>query len=320
MLLNVAWKLTKNVPRLLAFGAGAGLAWSAVAVDHAMALGPALGGNRLTTDDGEGGSVALYHDESGTGAPVLLVHSVNAAASSYEMRPLFSRLQGERPVWALDLPGFGSSDRTERAYTPELMTRAVVRALHRVGMPAHVVALSLGAEFGARAALERPDLVRSLSFLSPTGFAARSTAMALPPVLLTFPLWSQALYDGVASRASIRFFLSKSFAGPVDELMVDHAYRTAHQPGARHAPLAFLSGNLFTSDAVSRLYAQVTVPTMVLYDRDPFTDFAELPEFIADRSGWSASRIAGTNGLCHWDRPTQTLDALVGHWRAAEAR
>ncbi len=320
MLGKAAWKLTKNLPRMAAFGAGAGIAWSALAVDHAMPLGPALPGIRVTTTDGMGGSVALYSDESGQGTPVLLVHSVNAAASSYEMRPIFSRLQGERPVWAIDLPGFGSSDRTERAYTPELMSGAVVRALERVEVPAHVVALSLGAEFAARAALDRPDLVASLSLISPTGFGARLSGSGLPENVLGFPLWSQAVFDLIASRRSIRFFLSRSFAGPVDEMMVDHAYRTAHQPGARHAPLAFLSGRLFTSDAIPRIYAPVTVPTMVLYDRDAFTDFARLPEFIADRSGWSATRIAGSNGLCHWDHPTATVNALVGHWHEAEAR
>lgn len=315
MIGKLAWRLTKNLPRLAVFGAGAGLAWSAVAVDHSMALGPALPGDQDDVTDASGRSVALYSDTSGSGNPVLLVHSVNAAASSYEMRPLYTRLQTERPVWSLDLPGFGRSDRSDRHYTAELMTSATTAALARIGEPADVVALSLGAEFAARAAIESPGSVRSLSLISPTGFGPRRNRSETVGAALRFPLWSQAVYDGIASRRSIRYFLGKSFTGAVDEMLVDYCYRTAHQPGARHAPLTFLAGDLFSDDAVADLYSKVEVRAQVLYDRDPFSSFITLPQFLADRPEWGATRIARTCGLPHWDEPTETLNALGAFWK-----
>lgn len=318
MLGKLTWKLLKNTPRALMVGAGAGLAWSAMAVNHNMAVGPALPGKRTSHDDGSGGRMTLYHDESGDGSPVLFVHSVNAAASAYEMRPLYTRLQGVRPVWALDLPGYGDSDRGDRTYTPLMMSRAVGHALDHIDEPAHVVALSLGAEFAARAAADEPQQVKSLTLISPTGFGPPRAPASPLGGLLEFPLWSQAIFDGIASRPSIRYFLGKSFAGPVDEMMVDYAYRTSHRPGARFAPIAFLSGKLFAADAVSDLYAMVTSPTLVLYDRDPFTSFTRLPEFLADAEHWDAQRLAGTNGLPHWDKPTETLNALGQFWERVE--
>jgi pimeloyl-ACP methyl ester carboxylesterase len=318
MLGKLTWKLVKNLPRALMIGTGAGLAWSALAVDHNMAVGPALPGSRLTPADGSGGHMTIYGDADGDGDPVLLVHSVNAAASAYEMRPLYSRLQDQRPVWALDLPGYGDSDRGDRAYTPHMMAEAVTQALTHIGRPAHVVALSLGGEFAARAAAEHPEMIRSLALISPTGFGRPRGDNSPLSGLLEFPLWSQAIYDGITSRPSIRYFLSKSFAGPVDELMVDYAYRTSHRPGARFAPVAFLTGRLFSPDAASELYPMVTSPTLVLYDRDPFTSFARLPEFLAGAEQWEAERIAGTNGLPHWDKPTETMNALLGFWERHE--
>lgn len=262
--------------------------------------------------------MALYRSDRAEGTPVLLVHSVNAAASSYEMRPLYTRLEAERPVWALDLPGFGESDRGERPYTPRMMGLAIGKALERIDHPAHVVALSLGCEFAARAAIDRPDLVKSLGFLSPTGFGEPRRLSPALTGLLRFPLWSQAVYDGIASRASIRYFLNQSFAGPVDEMMLDYAYRSAHQPGGRYAPIEFLVGGLFTPTAVETLYSQVKAPTCVLYDKDAFTGFDRLPEFLAGRDGWTATRIENTNGLPHWDKPTETLSTLAAHWAASE--
>ncbi|HEX7098840.1 MAG TPA: alpha/beta fold hydrolase [Acidimicrobiia bacterium] len=318
MLGRLIWKLVKNVPRMATVAAGAGIAWSAIGVDHNMPLKPALPGLKVHHPDGSGGQMALYHDDSGEGSPVLLVHSVNAAASSYEMRPLFTRLMGERPVWALDLPGFGFSDRGDRPYSPRMMGLAIDQALERIGQPAHVVALSLGCEFAARAASDRPDMVRSLSFLSPTGFGGRVNQGPSFGTLLRFPLWSQAVFDGIASRSSIRYYLAKSFVGPVDEMLVEYAYRSAHQPGARYAAIAFLSGDLHTLTVVDSLYASLEVPTLVVYNTDPFSGFERLPEFLAGREGWDAVQMPGTNGLPHWDKPNETLEALRRHWEANE--
>jgi len=318
MLGKLIWKAVKNVPRAATVAAGAGIAWSAIGVDHNMAIQPALPGLKLHHPDGSGGQIALYHDDSGEGSPVLLVHSVNAAASSYEMRPLFTRLQGERPVWALDLPGFGFSDRGDRPYSPRMMGLAIDQALSRIGQPTHVVALSLGCEFAARAANDRPDLVRSLSFLSPTGFGGAVNRGPQFGTLLRFPLWSQAVFDAIASRPSIRYYLGKTFVGPIDEMLVEYSYRSAHQPGARHAAIAFLSGDLHTLTVVDSLYASLRVPTLVIYNTDPFSSFERLPEFIAGRDGWDAVQIAGTNGLPHWDKPSETLEALRRHWETAE--
>lgn len=318
MLGKMIWGMAKNVPRLVTVAAGAGIAWSAIGVDHNMPLKPALPGTRVHQPDGSGGQIALYNDDAGTGDPVLLIHSVNAAASSYEMRPLFTRLQGERPVWASDLPGFGFSDRGDRPYSPRMMGLSVGQALERIGRPAHVVALSLGCEFAARAANDRPDLVRSLAFLSPTGFGGRVNRDPSFGTLLRFPLWSQAVFDGIASRSSIRYYLGKTFVGPVDEMYVDYAYRSAHQPGARHAAIAFLSGDLHTLTVVDSLYASLEVPTLVLYNTDPFSGFERLPEFLAGREGWTAVQITETNGLPHWDKPNETLESLRRHWQANE--
>ena len=38
--------------------------------------------------------------------PLLLLHSINASASAYEVKPLFEHYRQQRPVYAPDLPGF----------------------------------------------------------------------------------------------------------------------------------------------------------------------------------------------------------------------
>ncbi|GAB4204505.1 MAG: hypothetical protein OHK0022_29750 [Roseiflexaceae bacterium] len=65
---------------------------------------------------------------AGQGSPLLLIHSINAA-SAYEVRPIFEHFQASRRVYALGLPGFGFSERSNRDYTPRLFTDALLDML-----------------------------------------------------------------------------------------------------------------------------------------------------------------------------------------------
>ncbi|PQJ97667.1 alpha/beta fold hydrolase [Chromatium okenii] len=83
------------------------------------------------------------------------------------MKPLFEHYRAQRPVYALDLPGFGHSDRSKRRYSPELFAGVIAEFLEQVvKVPADVAAFSLGCEFAARATLQQPTLVTSLTLLS----------------------------------------------------------------------------------------------------------------------------------------------------------
>jgi len=268
--------------------------------------------------------MVYYAATAAPGRPLLLIHSINAAPSSYEVKPLFERYRDERPVYSLDLPGFGLSDRAQRVYSADLFAEAIVDCLATLpGAPADVIALSLSAEFAARATLARPELVRSLALISPTGFGARPLPSARigrgMHRLLRLPGLGSGLFRLLASRRSIRYFLDRSFTGSAPDDLVDYAWETARQPGAWHAPLAFLSMQLFTPDAIETLYRHLTeLPVLAIADRDPYIDFDRLPAFAATRANWLYQRLAPHLGLPHWERPTETCTALEQFWATAD--
>ena len=103
----------------------------------------------------EFGQLSYYSTGPGQGRPLVLIHSINAAPSAYEMKPLFDHYRSERPVLAPDLPGFGFSDRPDIPTHPDVFVKALVEFLRQVVVqPADLVALSLGGEFAARVASE----------------------------------------------------------------------------------------------------------------------------------------------------------------------
>ena len=206
--------------------------------------------------------------------PLLLVHSVNAASTAYEVRPLFEHYRASRPTYAFDLPGFGHSDRSARDYSPRLMTDAlhlVTREIRRRhgGRPIDALAVSLSSEFLARAASEEPSAFRSIALVSPTGFAEEKRRTGPPestrfvPGLyraLTVSLWDDALYDTLTRPRVIRYFLERTWGGKnIDEGMWAYDILTARQPGAKNAPFYFLAAKLFSND-VNTLYESLGQP------------------------------------------------------------
>ncbi|GAB5414609.1 MAG: alpha/beta fold hydrolase [Congregibacter sp.] len=286
-------------------------------------LPPAVAANELSWELPTGGHTLCYHRE-GVGRPLLLLHSINAAPSAYEMSPFFnsSALDTGRPIYAPDLPGFGRSNREDREYSPEFFAQCIAEMLDEIGAneagAADVLALSTTAEFAARAALMAPSRIKSLVLVSPTGLSRRrdsaSNMGARVHRILRAPLLGAGLFKALRSRASIRYFLNMGFRDKAPEDMVDYAYLTTRQPGASHAPFYFLSGQFFAPDAVGDLYLPLQTRVLVLYDKDPNISFNFLDTVLAEGSDWRAVRIPGTLGLPHFDAPDLTRAALDEFW------
>ncbi len=217
------------------------------------ALPAAVSGERFEFDS-PAGRIAAY--VAGNGAPLLLVHSINAAASAAEVRPLHEHCRATRTVFSIDLPGYGHAERRDRRYSPRLMTDALHAMLaqirQRCGDAAvDALALSLSCEFLARAAVEAPTRLRRLALVSPTGFSG-TRAWREPPLstrrqaglhaFLRGPggLWGGALFRTLTRPAVIRYFLRRTWGSQdIDEDAVA-LQRAQHAPTRRRARAAGL--------------------------------------------------------------------------------
>ena len=271
------------------------------------------------------GQLSYYVAGPSEAPPLLLLHAVNAAASAYEVKPLFDHYRASRRVYAVELPGFGFSARSDREYTPRLMTDAVIAFVAEIRRqhgetPVDALAVSLSSEFLARAAVERPGSFRTLALVSPTGFSGATPRDGPPgshrgmPLLhgfLTFPLWSRGFWYLLNSRISARYFLEKTWGSEnIDEGLWRYDYLTAHQPGAWHAPYRFVSGYLFSGD-IGRIYDALKVPVWLTHGvRGDFVDYRKT-ETVAGRSNWTV-RVFETGALVYFEE----LDAFTRDYDA----
>ncbi|MGI5147353.1 alpha/beta fold hydrolase [Plantactinospora sp. CA-294935] len=114
------------------------------------------------------GSITYVRETPATrsdGEPALYVHGLGGSAQNWtDLAGLLAdRLDGH----AIDLPGFGRSD-PARKYTIPAFADRVIRYIEHSGRgPVHLFGNSLGGAVSVRVAGLRPDLVRTLTLVSP---------------------------------------------------------------------------------------------------------------------------------------------------------
>ena len=262
------------------------------------------------------GQLSAY--AAGQGPPLLLIHSINASASAAEMRPLHEHYRATRTVVSVDLPGYGFSDRSDRDYTPRLMTDAIhaVAAQVRVrcgSAPIDALALSLSCECLARAAAEVPERYRSVALVSPTGFRGLRPWRGAPGSTRGQPWlynalrgpgagWGGAVFRALTKPGVIRYFLRRTWGSKdIDEALWAYDLLTTRAPGAEHAPLHFLSANLFSAD-IHTVYERLEMPVWMAHGvRGDFTDYRG-KVIIEARPNWQFA-IFPTGALPYFEVP-----------------
>jgi pimeloyl-ACP methyl ester carboxylesterase len=241
---------------------------------------------------------------------MLLIHSINAAASAFEMRAPFSELARDHTVYALDLLGYGESDRPARRYQASDYIALIGAALERIGAPTVLVASSLGAAYAIAAAAERPQLVRALVLICPTGISQLadppSPAMRAFYRVLRGPV-GQLLFRGLVSRGGTRYFLrQQAYASDasLDAETVDGFYRSSHRPGAIYAPICFLSGWL--NCQIGAQFAQLTQPILIVWGRQATTTpVARADEFLARNHRAQLAVVEAASLLVQDEQPAE---------------
>ncbi len=198
------------------------------------------------------------------GPPVVLLHGFNATLNTWD--PVIPALTDHHRVLALDLRGFGFSDRPEDAdYSPQGQAQLVFEFLDDRGVEtADVVAHSWGTSVALAMALEEPERVDRLALYS---------AWVYEEQLPTFFYWSRA--QGVGEALFALFYRER----PADKMtqafydssimtqeFVDEVEEALHRPGALAGALEAVRGQRF--DEVEGNYSSVEQPTLLLWGRE----------------------------------------------------
>jgi pimeloyl-ACP methyl ester carboxylesterase len=265
-----------------------------------------------------------------TSEPALYVHGLGGSSQNWtDLAFLLSgRLDGE----AIDLPGFGYSD-PGRSYAIATMAERVIRWIEYSGRgPVHLFGNSLGGAITVRVAGTRPDLVRTLTLVSPAMpfmDPRRSLQSRLLPLLLIpraerlaakrlAAITPEAMALGVieACFADPSVVPPQRLAEAVAEVQRRYEapwYVDAYLRSLRGLVGSFLRSYLPGANSMWRVAERITAPTLVLTGRqDRLVDVRVAPavaRLIPD------SRLLVLDNVGHvaqMERPHTVARAVLG--------
>ena len=278
------------------------------------AISPAIFATRiLYTSRGQ----MVYH-ESGQGAPLVFLHGVYVGASSYEWSKVYPHFAATHQVLAVDLLGFGESERPDVLFSAADHVRALVEFIRAKsgGERASIVASGFGAGFATILAAQHPEMVQRLILMMPVGQVAfgRRRLPKRYSVFSRVPLFSREFYRRyLSTRIQIRAWLKKSaFVDPekITEETIEVLTNCAQQFGAERAIIQWMSGR-FNLDLEERL-AELSQPVTLIWGEkaaDPPLESGHGLESVAKQSNLVVLANAGV--LVALESPMPVIEALA---------
>jgi pimeloyl-ACP methyl ester carboxylesterase len=192
---------------------------------------------------------------------ILFIHGLGSSADRWLDIPDALSLNQDLHAIAIDLPGFGLSDKPVNIdYTIEEFIKVVASFIRSVGIEkASIVGHSLGGYIAAQLAIEHRNLVDKLVLIDSSGMLEGPT-----------PLLLQYLEAATKpSRQVVREVFEQLVANPIripDVLVDGFIYRIA-QPGALHAFKSAFDNSVYTQIGIEKLkrIGESRVPTMVMW-------------------------------------------------------
>lgn len=202
------------------------------------------------------------------GPTVLLIHGLGGSLENWKGN--IEALAENHRVYALDLVGFGYSDKPQMRYTFAALARFVndfmaARQIDR----ASLVGLSLGGAVSLQFVHQFPHKVEKLVLVDSAGLGY---GLPLPLRLATLPLLGELLFWPIR-RGTINF-LKSSIHDPalITVELIDFTHRLAGLPGARQAFLSLVrnQGTFWgprreTAQSLNDELGHINVPTLIVW-------------------------------------------------------
>ena len=238
--------------------------------------------------------------QSGRGnAPLLLLHGFDSSLLEY--RHIYPLLAAKRETWALDLLGFGFTERLSNlAYNPQTIKEHLYCFWRKtIDRPMVLVASSMGGATAIDFAITYPDAVEKLVLMNSVGY---SGSFYLGKLLFEPLDWLGVEF--LRQRRVQTLFWGKSF-GLIDS-RVEDVIRCAALPSMM--PNWEIAIKNFTRSGgyygLENKIHLVTQPTLILWgDRDEMLGTAAAVKFERAIANSRLVWLPGVGHTPHWEQP-----------------
>jgi pimeloyl-ACP methyl ester carboxylesterase len=265
---------------------------------------------RFRTIDG----VQIRYADSGSSQKPAVLLTSPWPESIYAFAPMWASLAEHARLFAVDLPGFGASERREDLLSPRAMGEFLAHLIAEadLGTP-HIVAPDVGTAAALFAAAAHPERIAS---------AIVGTGGAAVPIQLGEPLASWVLdpdpgrYRRMDPRVIVGAALDTIAGGIPDDIRADYL---ACYDGDRFAEsMRYIRRHPEELPVLAGLLPQITVPVTIINGRHDRVVPVPNAEFLDQRLPTSRLVIIDAGHFVWEEEPAKyaatVIDSITGNW------
>lgn len=268
----------------------------------------------------------IQYTVMGTGKPLLLLHGFGASIGHWRKNlPVLA--EGGYRVFALDLLGFGGSDKPARNYTIELWAQQIKDFwAEHIREPMVLVGNSIGGLLALTAIAEFPEIAAGgILINSAGGLNHRPEEFNLPlrlvmgafTKLVSSPVTGKFIFNNIRQKHRLRRTLYQVYSDrtAVTDELIEMLYEPSCHPGAQEVFASVLTAPAGCSP--QELLPKVKHPLLILWgEKDPWTPItgAKIYQELANNGGDVEVYPIPNAGHCPHDENPTMVNELILQW------
>ena len=254
--------------------------------------------------------ISLYYEEAGQGPPVLLLHGLGSSARDWEL--VAPQLAAGHRVIRPDVRGHGRSDKPPGPYSVPLFAKDVAALCDRLGLTQlHVMGLSMGGMIAFQLALDRPELVRSLTIVNSGPDMVPRTAsrfVAFKMRLLLLRLFGPPFLAKIVAR--------KLFPKPEQDALRQQVQAAL----GSNDPQVYLDATraLIGWTVLPRL-GEISCPVLILASDNDYTPLSEKQAYAALLKNARLEEVRDSGHASPMDQPAQVSEKALRFFQSLAA-
>lgn len=187
--------------------------------------------NKNNTHDYEWRFGKIHYIKKGSGTPILLLHNLTPGSSSFEFHSMIDTLAEKNEVYAIDLLGYGLSEKCNMTYTNYLYVQLITDFIKTViGKKTTIITSGDSSSIAVMTCHNDPEVVNNLVFINPQSLYQANQIPTKQTKLLKWfidtPIIGTMIYNMQTSNKAIKKQFEENYF--CDPALVDETYVKAY--------------------------------------------------------------------------------------------
>ena len=249
-----------------------------------------------------GANKIRYLEGGGSDGNVLLIHGLGASAERWaHVIPYLSK---KYHVIAVDLIGYGFSDKPSVDYTPAFFSQFIFDFLNTLGISkTSMIGSSLGGQIVAECAITQSRVIEKIVLVSPSGIMKQSTP--------TFDAYTLAALYPTQDGTKTAFQMMAGEHKEIDSDTVDGFIQRMTLPNAKMAFMSTILG-IRNAGSLSERLGKISVPTLIVWGKqDTLIPITYSKDFVSSIKNCQFVEMESSGHTPHVEEPEKFSEIVL---------